>query len=88
MQRGAGAADGHSFVKATDPMNHEFKIGQTVTLTHDRFRGTQDGTFEILGLLPPINGDPQYLIKSGMEKCRRVVVQSSMIVKEQPAKWW
>lgn len=68
-------------------MAHNFKIGQTVTLAFDRLRHTQGSSFEILGLLPPLDGDPQYLVKSDLEKCRRVVLQSVMTDEPRKSAW-
>lgn len=66
---------------------HRFKIGEMVELTLDRLQHTQGGSFEVLGLLPPVHDDPQYLVKSELEKCRRVVVQSVMKPRAHRSTW-
>jgi hypothetical protein len=64
-------------------MEHNYKVGQSVKLVVDRFRHTQGGSFKIIGLLPAVAGDPQYLVKSDLENCRRVVVQSALTRQKQ-----
>jgi hypothetical protein len=64
-------------------MEHGYKVGQTVRLVVDRLRHTQGGDFKIVGLLPAVAGDPQYLVKSDRESCRRVVVQSALANNKQ-----
>jgi hypothetical protein len=64
-------------------VEHAFKVGQSVKLVVDRLRHTQGGDFKIVGLLPPVAGDPQYLIKSDLENCRRVVVESAVSKQKQ-----
>ena len=64
-------------------MEHDFKVGQSIKLVVDRLRHTQGGNFKIIGLLPAVAGDPQYLVKSDLENCRRVVVQSAVSRQKQ-----
>jgi len=64
-------------------MDHDYKVGQTVKLVADRLRHTQGGNFKIIGLLPAVAGDPQYLVKSDLENCRRVVLQSTVSKQKQ-----
>ena len=64
-------------------MEHNFKVGQTVQLVADRLRHTQGTSFKIIGLLPAVAGDPQYLVKSDLENCRRVVLQSTVTKPKQ-----
>ncbi len=64
-------------------MEHSYKVGQSIKLVVDRLRHTQGGHFKIIGLLPAVAGDPQYLVKSDLENCRRVVVQSAVEKQKQ-----
>jgi hypothetical protein len=64
-------------------MEHSFKVGQSIKLVVDRLRHTQGGQFKIIGLLPAVSGDPQYLVKSDLENCRRVVLQSAVEKQKQ-----
>lgn len=69
-------------------MSHRFKIGQTVTLAYDRLLHTRGSHFRIVALMPALNDDPQYLVKSDQESCQRVVLQSAMTKVVMDAKAW
>jgi len=59
-------------------MIHKFRVGQSVQLTRDGLRVTNDSYFRILGLRPADGGDPLYLVKSDSERHQRIVPQSAM----------
>ena len=59
-------------------MPHKFKVGDTVFLPPNVLRLVPTGVFEILRLLPPVDARPQYRIKSKLEPCERVVLESDL----------
>ena len=56
---------------------HKFKVGQLVTL-HSKPHGVFGGQFEVVRLLPPVNGDFQYRVKSTRDGHERVVLESEL----------
>jgi hypothetical protein len=59
-------------------MPHKFKIGDTVFVPSNVLRLVPTGGFEILRLLPPVDAGPQYRIRSKLEPCERVVLESDL----------
>ena len=54
---------------------HKFKVGQLVTL-HSKPHGVFGEQFEVVRLLPPVNGDFQYRVKSTRDG--QVVLESEL----------
>jgi len=57
----------------------KFAAGQSVTMTLSNLRRTSADTFEIVRLLPPEGGNPQYRIKSLRDGHERVVTESEIV---------
>jgi hypothetical protein len=56
---------------------HQFRVGQVVTLSHDLVRRAA-GRYEIVGLVPPMDGEPRYRVQSPYEDHARVVEESDL----------
>ena len=57
---------------------HQFRVGQVVTLSHDLMRQAAAGPYEIVGLVPPMDGEPRYRVQSPYEDHARVVEESDL----------
>jgi hypothetical protein len=65
---------------ATD-MSHKFKIGDTVNYyPSDRMHNTARGTYTKTGLMPVMDGQPEYRIKHFSEDFERVAVERELSV--------
>jgi hypothetical protein len=67
-------------------MTHKFIVGQTVNLPRTILRQAAAGEYEILRLMPTVDGDPQnpcYRIKSIAENHERVVRESEISLAQQ-----
>lgn len=59
--------------------NHKFKIGQNLRFTARFISGAERTQFcEVLRLLPPENGQPQYRVKCTNENTERVVKEFTL----------
>jgi hypothetical protein len=59
-------------------MPHKFKVGDAVFVPPSVLRLVPTGVFEIIRLLPPVDAGPQYRIKSKLEPCERVALESDL----------
>ena len=60
-------------------MDHKYSIGQTVHFTSPLFsRAAAGGSYRVVRLLPPDDGDCQYRIKSIGEAYERVAKESQL----------
>ena len=58
---------------------HKFKLGQSVEYQPDRFQQqTPAGAYKITRLLPALGRDQQYRIKSSLEQCERIALESQL----------
>jgi hypothetical protein len=57
---------------------HQFQVGQFVTLSHDLARRAAAGPYEIVGLVPTMDGEPRYRVPSPYEDHARVVEESDL----------
>ena len=56
----------------------KFAAGESVVMTPSRVHRAPPDTFEIVRLLPPERGNPQYRIKSLRDGHERVVMESDI----------
>jgi hypothetical protein len=69
-------------------MSHKFSVGQTVDLIPRMLRAAAAGKYEVVGLMPILDNDPdnpRYRIKSLSEKHERVVSESELVSEEDAA---
>jgi hypothetical protein len=60
-------------------LQHLFPAGDTVRYKGvTRYMNAAEGAYEIIGLLPARDGEPQYRIKSAVEGTQRVVRESEL----------
>ena len=57
---------------------HQFRVGQFVTLRHDLSRWAAAGPYEIVGWVPPMDGEPRYRVQSPYEDHARVIEESDL----------
>jgi hypothetical protein len=57
---------------------HQLRVGQFVTLSHDLARRAAAGPYEIVGLIPLMDGEPRYRVQSPYEDHARVVEESDL----------
>ena len=57
---------------------HKFKLGELVELVRTSRLHAAPGPFEIVRLLPPVDGEPQYRIKGSGEHHERMVKESDL----------
>lgn len=58
---------------------HRFKIGQIVEILPTTLRSSAPGQYEIVRLVPCDSNDPQYCIKSRIEKHERIVSERDLL---------
>ncbi len=56
--------------------DHKFKVGQLVNYTP--LGGGQRDVYQIMQLVPPVDDEPQYRIKSETEPHQRIVKESQL----------
>lgn len=62
-------------------MTHRYVVGQTVNVTRKVLRPAAPGSYEIRGLVPPSESNPQdpcYRVRSAAENYDRVVPESEL----------
>jgi hypothetical protein len=57
---------------------HKFQVGQFVDLIPRVIRQAAKGSYEIVGLMPENENDPQYRVKSIAERHQRVIPESEL----------
>ena len=75
-----------SQIRAMSVRRHSFKVGQTVVAPYSGLHGLiPRGPYVIVRLLPQVDGEPQYRVRSAADGHERALLESQVkLMEEQP----